>query len=264
MYRLLLTNDDGISSVGLLAFYKELSKFARVYVVAPEGPRSAAGLSVTLHKPLRVKKLRRGGRIWYAASGTPGDCVTLALRHIIPEQVNMVCSGINHGENVSLQDFFMSGTVAGAIQAALLGVPAMAFSMRTEKDPIFIESAIEDFKVAAMRAAKMVRFFLENGFPEGIDLINVNFPARVREDTPVRVTTFSRKHVDSDVVERTDPRGRPYFWIWGSEYKSYEPGSDAHVVIEKREISVTFVSLNRLASKPNGRLRELAEKLERL
>lgn len=264
MFELLLTNDDGISSVGLLSLYKELSSYAKVYVVAPEEPRSAAGLSVTLHKPLRVKKLRRKGRFWYAVSGTPGDCVTLALCHILRKRVDMVCSGINYGENVSLQDFFMSGTVAGAIQAALFGVPAIAFSMRTERDPIFVESTVEEFKVAAAKAAKIVRFFLEHGFPRNVDVVNVNFPAHVTDKTPIRVTTFSRRHIDSDVVERTDPRGRPYFWIWGTEFRKYEPGTDAHVVIERGEISVTFVSLSSLAAQPSPELEEIARAFSKL
>ena len=163
--RILLTNDDGYHAEGILALEAALSEIGDVYVVAPESEMSGASHSLTLSRPLRIRQ--RSERHW-TVDGTPTDCVTLALNQIFPadQRPHICCSGINHGANLG-DDATYSGTVAGALEATILGVPGLAFSLVAYRDHDFTESA----KVAKQITEKA----LADGIPEGT-LLNVNVP----------------------------------------------------------------------------------------
>jgi 5'-nucleotidase len=226
MTRILLTNDDGIQSKGLTKLEEALREVGDVYVVAPASEMSGASHSLTLARPLRIRQIDK--RHW-TVDGTPTDCVTLALNKILPpEEMPDICaSGINHGGNLG-DDATYSGTVAGALEATILGVPGLAFSLVTRER--------FDFREAAQFAVLAVRKVLAEGLPEGT-LLNINIPAKAIQG--VRVTRQGIKNARPVISEHIDPRGKPYFWI-GEEYfnNSAALGTDYNA-IELGYISVT-------------------------
>src|SRR6266568_8832396 len=198
MKRILLTNDDGIQAAGLKALEQKLVSLGEVTVVAPEREMSATSQAISLHTPLRVHRLDERH---YAVSGTPADAVIVALHHLLPEKPDLVVSGINPGGNLG-ENVYYSGTVAGAMEAVLHGVPSFAISLASRKSP--------DFSTAAAFGARLATQILAEGLAEGVTL-NVNVPRG--EARGVRVTRQSRKISQNLVVEMKDPRGRPYYWL---------------------------------------------------
>src|SRR5882762_8531625 len=196
MTRILLTNDDGIQSNGLIKLEQALREVGDVYVVAPASEMSGASHSLTLARPLRIRQLDQ--RHW-TVDGTPTDCVTLALNNILPtEELPDICvSGINHGGNLG-DDATYSGTVAGALEATILGVPGLAFSLVAREH--------FDFTEAAGFALTAVCKVLSEGLPEGT-LLNINFPRG--EIKGVLVTRQGIKNARPVISEHIDPRGKP-------------------------------------------------------
>ena len=225
MTRILITNDDGIHSDGLIKLEEALKEVGEVYVVAPAAEMSGASYSLTLARPLRIRQL--DARHW-AVDGTPTDCVTLALNKILPEdeRPHVCVSGINHGGNLG-DDATYSGTVAGALEATILGVPGIALSLVARDNYNFSEAAA--FAVVAARKV------LDEGLPEGT-LLNINIPPG--EIKGVRVTRQGIKNARPVITEHIDPRGKPC-WI-GEEYfnTNSEEGTDYHAV-ELGYVSVT-------------------------
>jgi 5'-nucleotidase len=226
MVRILLTNDDGIHSEGLTVVEEALREVGDVYTVAPASEMSGASHSLTLARPLRIRQI--DGRHW-TVDGTPTDCVTLALNRILSEEErpDICVSGINHGGNLG-DDASYSGTVAGALEATILGVPGLAFSLVARENYDFTEAA--RFAVVAVRKA------LEEGLPEGT-LLNINVPQGAIRG--VRVTRQGMKNARPIISEHIDPRGKAYYWI-GEEYytSGHEDGTD-YSAIEQGYISVT-------------------------
>jgi 5'-nucleotidase len=219
---LLVTNDDGIEAPGLEALAEGLQGLGEVHVVAPHREQSATSHSLTLHKPLRV--VEHGARR-HAVSGTPTDCVLLAVRELLPRRPAMVVSGINRGPNLG-DDVSYSGTVSAALEGALLGIPAVALSrIGGPRAPAWPD--------AARIARDIVVRALDFGFPER-SYLNVNIPARpLAEIRGVRLATLGVRHYSEEIVKNVDPRGRPYYWIGGEavEYQAI-PGTDCAVVGE--------------------------------
>lgn len=226
MTRILLTNDDGIHSQGIIELEKALKQIGDVYVIAPAAEMSGASHSLTLSRPLRIRQIDE--RHW-TIDGTPTDCVTLALNKILPEneRPHVCASGINHGGNLG-DDATYSGTVAGALEATILGVPGVALSLVARENFDFRESA--RFAVTALQKV------LTEGLPEGT-LLNINLPPG--EIKGVRVTRQGIKNARPVITEHIDPRGKPYFWI-GEEYfkKGSADGTD-YQAIEQGLASVT-------------------------
>jgi 5'-nucleotidase len=226
MTRILLTNDDGIHSDGLIKLESALSEVGDVYVIAPAAEMSGASHSLTLARPLRIRQIDE--RHW-TVDGTPTDCVTLALHKILPEEErpHLCVSGINHGGNLG-DDATYSGTVAGALEATILGVPGIALSLVAREQ--------FDFTEAARFAIVAARQVLNAGLPEGT-LLNINIPQG--EIKGVRITRQGIKNARPVITEHIDPRGKPYFWI-GEEYfrSNAEDGTD-YRAIELGYVSVT-------------------------
>lgn len=226
MTRILLTNDDGIHSDGLIKLEQALQEIGDVYVVAPAAEMSGASHSLTLARPLRIRQIDE--RHW-TVDGTPTDCITLALNKIIPpEELPHICaSGINHGGNLG-DDATYSGTVAGALEATILGVPGLAFSLVAREH--------FDFSEAARFAVIAVRKVLAEGLPEGT-LLNINIPPG--EIKGVLVTRQGIKNARPVITEHIDPRGKPYFWIGEEYFNSSAAGGTDYNAIERGYISVT-------------------------
>ncbi|NMO14084.1 5'/3'-nucleotidase SurE [Pyxidicoccus fallax] len=226
--RILVSNDDGYFSEGLKALVEAVSPLGEVWVVAPDREQSAASHAISLHRPLRIKEVRER---WYSVDGTPADSAYLAINHILKDaRPTLMVSGINHGANLA-EDVMYSGTVAAAMEGALLGVPAIAFSLVTRGQPF-------DFGPAARFARSLVQSALTRPLPPRM-LLNVNIPNGVEPDGYV-VTRLGRHTYGYNVVEKEDPRGRKYYWIGGSEYQHEDiPGSDCNAVFLDRRVSVT-------------------------
>jgi 5'-nucleotidase len=226
MTRILLTNDDGIQSDGLIKLEQALREVGDVYVVAPAAEMSGASHSLTLARPLRIRQL--DDRHW-TVDGTPTDCVTLALNKILPleEHPHICASGINHGGNLG-DDATYSGTVAGALEATILGVQGLAFSL-VARDNF-------DFSEAANFAVLAIRKVLAEGLPEGT-LLNINVPRGKIKGA--LVTRQGIKNARTVISEHIDPRGKPYFWIGEEYFNSNSADGTDYNAIERGYISVT-------------------------
>ncbi len=226
MTRILLTNDDGIHSDGLIKLEEALGEIGDVYTVAPASEMSGASHSLTLARPLRIRQI--DARHW-TVDGTPTDCVTLALNQILSadERPHLCVSGINHGGNLG-DDASYSGTIAGALEATILGVPGLAFSLVARERYDFTEAA--RFAVVAVRKA------LKEGLPPGT-LLNINVPSGAIRG--VRVTRQGVKNARPIISEHIDPRGKAYYWI-GEEFFAGEnaEGTD-YDAVRQGYISVT-------------------------
>lgn len=234
--RILVSNDDGFFTDGIKALAGALERLGEVWVVAPDREQSASGHSLTLHRPIRAKPVSSNKRV-FAVDGTPTDCVNVAINRLLPGKPDIVVSGINRGANLG-DDVTYSGTVAAALEAALLNVPAIAVSaVETENDEFRYEAAA-DF--AAHLAEKVMRHKLDPGM-----ILNVNVPS----ETPVGerrcvVCKMGKRVYDTVLEERIDPRGRPYYWVGGASVKSQiDPDTDCEAAFEKK-ISVTPIQLD--------------------
>lgn len=233
---ILLTNDDGVHSEGLLALVEVLSPDHTVYVVAPERERTCVGHAITLHKPLRARQVQ--GRI-FASNGTPVDCVYLGVKKLLPRRPDLIISGINSGPNMG-QDVNYSGTVAAAKEGAFLGIPSMALSI-VARDGFL-------FRDAARVGAELAPAVGGTGVPEGFAVLNVNVPnLPFQEIRGFQVTRLGKRIYTDNVIERVDPRGRAYYWI-GGDGDRYEPteGTDFFAVDHG------FVSITPLALDPTS------------
>jgi 5'/3'-nucleotidase len=267
---IMVTNDDGVTSPGIIALADAASSLGSVMIIGPDGEQSAAGMSLTFNRPLRVTKVRVGRRVCYAVSGSPADSTMIGIHNILPRRPDAVASGINMGENLTIQDIFASGTVAAALSAALLGIPAVAFSMEIPQNRSIMHGRKNpSFSIPARIAAEILWEVLEGGLPRGADLLNVNFPWGTNWRTPVKITSLEARKWRDYVLERDDPRGRPYYWLWGSRMPNFRKDSDAFAVHRLRAISISPLSLdftpsktaefNKFGSRIASRLRKITE-----
>lgn len=245
-----MTNDDGVMSPGLWALRKTLSNLGEIVIVAPDGPRSATSMSLTFHKPLRINRVSIERTEAFSVSGNPADCVSLGINQILKgKKPSIVVSGMNEGDNTSAQSVFASGTVAGAIQASIMGIPAVAFStVASEGNQPSQDEYESRLRKGFEVARRIVKWVMSEGLPRRVDFLNVNFPSHVGEQTPIRVTKLARRRYDDFVVERLDPREVPYYWQTGSVLSSTDKDTDVYAVHVERAISITPMSLDISAS----------------
>ncbi|HOP08904.1 MAG TPA: 5'/3'-nucleotidase SurE [Candidatus Methanofastidiosa archaeon] len=226
--RILITNDDGVHSPGLVCLKKKLSRFGNIEIVAPEREASASSHAITVHQPLRFYscKLTDGSNGW-AVSGTPADCVVLGiLKFGMPD---LVVSGINPGANLG-DDVTYSGTVGAAIEAALYDINSIAVSLIDSEDP--------DFDSAAEVTAKIIERM--DSLPKHF-LLNVNVPPDTNGE--IMITKLGRRLWSSNVQERIDPRNKPYYWISGIPSEIYDETSDINAT-NNGYVSVTPIKLD--------------------
>lgn len=230
--RILVSNDDGYFSPGIEALARELRAFAEVTVVAPERDRSGASNSLTLDRPLSVRRAANG---FHYLNGTPTDCVHIAITGLLDHRPDLVVSGINDGANMG-DDTIYSGTVAAAMEGFLLGVPAIAFSL-AEKGHAHLDGA-------ASIAADLVRK-LAPRLAEQPMLLNVNMPSVERESVQgVMVTRLGKRHFAEPVIKARSPRGETVYWIGpAGSAKEAGPGTDFHAVAQ-RWVSVTPLDID--------------------
>lgn len=231
---ILLTNDDGYHAPGIQTLYKTLRTYTKhdISIVAPEGQRSATGHSITLFEPLFLTNYDLDGRPkGYAVSGTPSDCVKLAIQGEIVPKPDLLISGINKGSNLGT-DVFYSGTVSAAMEGVILGVPALAVSLASYD--------YDNYEPAAVYIAEHLDYFLQN-HREG--LININFPGMLETEwRGARVTRLAKTVYENVFERRVDPHGRPYYWQCGNLKQDEEIDTD------QRAIQEDFISITPMHS----------------
>ncbi len=202
---ILVSNDDGVQADGLAALRRALAEIGEVTVVAPNRQRSAASHSLTVDVPLRATYLEDNV---VSVDGTPTDCVLLALKSLLPKPPDILVSGVNRGPNVG-DDVTYSGTVAAAMEATLLGIPSIAVSLGHSAGGTF------DYVPAAAIARDIAKLVLERGLPDDT-LLNVNVPNLPAEEIKgIRIAKLGKQTYEDSIIEKTDPRGRRYYWIGG-------------------------------------------------
>jgi len=233
---ILITNDDGIYAEGIAILVSALKKLGNITVVAPDTQRSAVGHAITIVDPLRVREARRNGRFFgYATSGTPADCVKLAIKTLMKKRPDLVVSGINLGANTGYNILY-SGTVSGATEGALLGIPSLAVSLATFTKP--------DFSAAAAFSVKIAAAMKKHHLPAGT-LLNVNVPAiPASKIKGARVTNQSRTSFNDWFDMRKDPHGQIYYWMDGDfKPKDSDASSDLNAV-KAGYISITPIQFD--------------------
>ena len=233
--RVLVTNDDGIHAPGLKVLEHAAHEIAReVWTVAPEVNNSGAGHSLTIKRPLRCHEVSERR---HAVDGTPTDCVLLALQWLLPGPVDLVLSGVNRGGNLG-EDVTYSGTVAAAMEATLLDVPAIALSQ------CFRGGHPVKWACAERHTPMVVRELRRAGWPKGV-LMNVNFPDRVANAVHgLKVVRQGRAKLGDHIIERIDPRGEPYVWIGGLKHDDGPDESTDRGAVRGGWIAVTPIHLD--------------------
>ena len=243
----LLTNDDGIHAPGLMALRRALDPDHRVHVVAPEVEMSAVGHAITLSSPLRVRRVNREGAFFgHAVSGTPADCVKIAVQELLKTPPDVVLSGINLGANVGVNVLY-SGTVSAATEGAFLGIRSAAISLDALREP--------DFRFAASFARELIRYLCENGLREGTAL-NVNIPSLPPSGIAgVAVTRQGISRFEERFDRRIDPRGNTYYWLSGETPVEPEAPDTDGAALKRGYITITPIHYDLTSREDVDRLR---------
>lgn len=229
--RILISNDDGIDSLGIYVLANALKEIGDVTVVAPVTEQSAVGHAITMKMPLRVSKYYKNRDFFgYSVEGTPADCIKIGIRNILNFPPDIVVSGINHGSNTAVNIIY-SGTVSAAREAAIMDVPAIAISV-TDHNP-------KNFAYASKIAKLLVHRVLENGLDTGTCL-NVNVPDLPEEEiTGILLTKQSKAKWDDIYEERIDPYGKKYYWLTGKLVKPDEGLDFDQNAIDNHYVAIT-------------------------
>ena len=232
--RLLVCNDDGIYSEGLLALAKALEEIAEVWVVAPDRERSAVSHSLSMGRPLRRKKFPHLGPRFFAVNGTPTDCVLLGTSKILPERPHLIVSGINKGENLG-DDITYSGTVSAAIEGTILGIPSFAISLVARKN--------FDFRQAASFAVRVAGNILRLGLPRNT-FLNINIPCKGRRPCSYKITRMGKRIYGDSVQEKKDRWGKKIYVIGGNAPGYADTQDSDFKAIAKNFVSITPLHLD--------------------
>lgn len=233
--KILLTNDDGIYAEGLAVLWAAMREFGEVTVVAPDRERSATGHGITVDQPLRVEKVPIFEGCAWAVNGTPADCVKLGVTNIMKEKPDMVISGINRGPNLGI-DVLYSGTVSGALEGTILGIPSIAVSVTDYWAP--------NYKTAAFFVKKLLPSILSSDIC--IDtLLNINVPSLpIDEIRGIKITRLGTRRYKNNFEIRKDPRGREYYWLDG-DVEDLDDAPDADTTaVKQKMISITPIHID--------------------
>ncbi len=231
---ILVSNDDSINAPGIKALVEVAKKFGDVVVVAPDSPQSGMGHAITIHEPLRLHKVEVfEGVESYQCSGTPADCVKIAIDKVLYRLPDLCISGINHGSNASINVIY-SGTMSAAMEAAISSVPAIGFSL--------LDFSFDaDFEASKHYAEIVIREFFNNGLPDAC-LLNVNIPKLPLEEIKgMKVCRQAVAKWEEEFEKRVDPNGNEYFWLTGN-FVNYDKGEDTDVwALENNFVSIVPV-----------------------
>lgn len=227
---ILVCNDDGITAPGIRNLIEVAREFGDVVVVAPDKPQSAMGHAITINATIRVNQMHSNDILEYACSGTPVDCIKLAVNKILKRKPDLLVSGINHGSNASINVIY-SGTMSAAMEGAMEGIPSIGFSL--------LDHSIDaDFSASQHFARIIIRQALEEQIPSGVCL-NVNIPNIKTEIIKgIKVCRQARANWEEEFDERTDPNGKPYYWLTGV-FRNFDDGIDTDIwALENNYVSI--------------------------
>lgn len=236
--KILISNDDGIYSKGIKALAKAMTELGEVYVAAPETNQSAIGHAVTMHTPLRSKKIDSFGpdiKAWWV-NGTPADCIKLGIENLMKVKPDLIVSGINMGENLGT-DVIYSGTVSAAVEGAIFGIPAIAFS--------YVDYNAIDLTLAAKAAKGICNEILKHNIPQN-HILNVNIPKfeDISEINGIKITKLGVKKYKNNFEERRDPKGAVYYWLAGELIDMPEDKNTDIYAIKNKYISITPINID--------------------
>lgn len=234
---ILVTNDDGITAPGIRALVEVAKEFGEVVVVAPDSPQSGMGHAITIHELIRLDKVKvHGELLGYQCSGTPVDCVKLAVNKILHRKPDLLLSGINHGSNSSINVIY-SGTISAAMEGAIEGIPSVGFSLNNY-------SHEADFKPAKHFARIIVKNIMNHGLPDHT-LLNVNFPKLpLKKIKGVKICRQAKAKWDEKFDERKDPHDHTYYWLTG-KFVNFDDGEDTDEwALESGYVSVVPVQFD--------------------
>lgn len=233
---ILVTNDDGVNSPGLISLYNAMKELGDSYVIAPDRERSAVGHSLTMHRPLKVEEIKEHV---YSMNGTPTDCVAVGINKILPERPALVVSGVNRGSNLG-DDITYSGTVSAAIESTIMGIPSFAVSLViSKKQPV-----PHHFDTASKIAGEIGRYILEKSLPYDT-LLNVNVPDKQIDDIKgIKFTRQGKRIYDNSIQDTFDPHGTKHYWIGGGK-PYWEHGEDTDIqAVQSGFVSITPIHLD--------------------
>jgi 5'-nucleotidase len=239
---ILVTNDDGFNSIGIKHLYRNAAMVDEAVMVAPDSMRSASGMSITFTTPMRIYSLEKYGIDGYSISGYPADTITIAQNVVLKKRkIDLVASGINLGSNISLRSLYASGTISAAIAAALKGIKSMAFSMVTDQINANEDS---DFSKAGVYSRYIMEEFKTHGFPDNVDVLNINFPEKITDETEIKVVPMAENVFTDYLYHNVDPNGKDYYWLGNTIEKQNDKNTDYYVLMEEHNISVTPLSIH--------------------
>ncbi len=244
--RILITNDDGVNSSGIMAAKKAVENLGKIDVVAPATQQSGIGHALTLFEPIRVTATNLpDGSEAFSVSGTPTDAVIIGIYEVTDEKPDLVISGINIGENLGKSELTTSGTIGAAMEAAVHGVPAISVSLQVTRGDIkFHDGHVDvDFRHAARILRSVAENIMEKGLPSGVDFVNLNIPSHPSSNK-IMLTRLGERMYQIHIKKRLDPRGRPYYWIDGDPIENDDIGTDVHGLKDKRCATLTPISLD--------------------
>lgn len=250
MLNILISNDDGIYSNGIYELAKRMTNLGKVTVVAPDKEQSAIGHAITMHQPLRCKKIKLYDLdidAWWV-NGTPADCVKLGVETLLPERPDLIISGINNGENLGT-DIIYSGTVSAAIEGSIFNIPAIAVSYEKHGEA--------DYSLVAEAAAEVISQLLIYEKDEKF-LLNINIPTanNMSDLKGVKITKLGVKKYKNNFQERKDPRGNSYYWLAGELIESDIDEDTDIFAVRSGYISITPIHINLSSYKDISRLKE--------
>ncbi len=243
MKHILIVNDDGIESAGILAAADAVKSLGEITIVAPKTQKSGVGRSLSLRKPLPTSKVNRAGYTAYSVDGTPVDSVIIALFSILNKPPDLLISGINLGENMS-SEITTSGTVCAAIEGANHEIPSIAISLHLEEGHKFGKGSDIDFTLSKKALGAIVEKILAFGLPPGVDLLNVNVPDSNMKSCSIKSTRLARRMYSAKVRRMDNGTGSSNYFIDGDAIFDAEVGTDVHTVRVENKISVTPLNLD--------------------
>lgn len=229
---ILVTNDDGITAPGILALIEVMESLGDVVVVAPDSPQSGMGHAITINNVLHLDKVSKKGdeTLQYSCSGTPADCVKIAINEVLDRRPDLCVSGVNHGSNSSINVIY-SGTMSAAVEAGVEGIPAIGFSLLDY-------SWDADFETAKKYIKQIAKNALNNGIAEGV-VLNVNIPSSENTEIKgIKVCRQARANWKEKFDKRQTPQGKDYYWLTG-EFVNYDKGNDT----DEHALSEGYVSV---------------------
>ena len=244
--RILITNDDGVNSSGIVAAKDAVRELGDIHVVAPATQQSGIGHALTLFEPMRVTSSNlRDGSEAYSVSGTPTDAVIIGIYELMDEKPDLLISGINIGENLGMAELTTSGTIGAAMEAAAHGIPAIAVSLQVTRDDIkFHDGHVDlDFEFAQKTIKRLSKMIIKKGLPEGIDFLNLNIPSHPKSHK-IKLTRLGKRMYSIHIQKRLDPRGREYYWIAGDPIETDEEGTDVYTIRGCDCPTITPISLD--------------------